>query len=169
MSGGEKRRKAVERRWSSAPTPGGRLAEELEFTEGRWQEAAVTAPSWVTGRTLPISSYADISAGSWRAPHTSACPEHLSLPTLPCRRAPPANSDRNRNRRPAGSGEVVRTAPDKQGRELRLSPSGSPPPAHPRCKPRPDRDLLRMLEKSNQPFAQDGGSPWMLGALGETP
>lgn len=36
----------------------------------------------------------------------------LSLPAQPSRRAPPSNSDRNRNGSRAGSGEVVRPTPD---------------------------------------------------------
>lgn len=92
-----------------------------KFLEGRQPEAAVTIPSWASSWTLPTSSYIDISAGPSRSPHASAGPELLSLLAQPYRLAPPGNSDRNNNARPAGSREVVRATPDEKGRDLRLT------------------------------------------------
>lgn len=149
-------------------------ASELRTSPGGWkcgaeqvsrQKAAVAVPSWANGRTLPISSYVDVSAGWSRGVHASARPERFSQPAQPYQRAPPSNSDRNRDGGLAGSGEMVAPIGAKRGGNCGGLSSGTQPTFVKQV-----QTLLRQESVGvgkEQPLAQKEMP--IPGALGETP
>lgn len=133
-----------------------------KFPEGRRQKAAIAVPSWATGRILPISSYVDVSAGWSRSVHASARPELVSLPAQPYQRAPPNNSDRNRNSGPAGSGEVVAPLWAKIGGNSGGLSSGVQPTFTNQVQT-PLRQGSSVGVGKEEPLAQKDASAWSIG------